>query len=156
MNLQDYLTNAVAAGRKARLDQSDQMTLGELIAKLEPIAARQAEIVKKYDGEAEVQFDFEYLFPTRFSSWRGIYAELALEFAMNRDDKQKPMTVSEFLDLCKRTIGETFEGWKGGDYKMGKTTPIWVANPGNSGNTALIEVVDNEYTVILITGYRES
>ena len=38
---------------------------------------------------------------------------------------------------------------------MGKTTPIWVANYGNGGKTAVIDVVDNEYEVILITAYRK-
>lgn len=154
MDLQTYLDNYAKAERQKRLNKSDQLTLGQLIAKLEPIVARQPEIIEKYSQEAEVVFDFEYLFPTRFASWRGSYDELALNFS-SREAGKKPLGVSEFLKMCKGTIGQTFWGYKGGDFMMGKATPIWIANYGNSGNTALIEVVDNEYQVILMTGWRE-
>jgi hypothetical protein len=38
---------------------------------------------------------------------------------------------------------------------MNENTPIWVANDGHSGNTAVIDVVDDGYQVILITALRE-
>lgn len=78
-------------------------------------------------------------------------AELALDYTEAADR----MKVTDFLELCKNTIGATFHGYKGGQFTMSENTPIWVANYGNSGSTALIEVVDNNYQVILITGYRE-
>lgn len=150
MDLQEILENATAKMRADRLKNSPQLTLGELIAKLEPIAEKQEEVKKKYDHEAEVVFDFEYLKPTGLSSWRGSYAELALEF-----DGEKGFTVSEFIALLKGAIGKTYTGYKGGDFVMGKTTPIWVANWGNSGNTGVIGVIDNEYEVILETARCE-
>lgn len=151
MDIQTYLQNAAKAERQKKLAQSDQLTLGELILKLEPIVAKQ----KDRETIAEVVFDFEYLFPIKFSSWRGSYDELALTFTSRDDSNKEPHKVTEFLELCKQTIGKTFEGWKGGEFTMSKITPVWVANAGNSGNTALIDVVDNDYDVILITGYRE-
>lgn len=30
-----------------------------------------------------------------------------------------------------------FTGWKGGEFTMDESTPVWVANAGNSGNTGL-------------------
>jgi len=159
MDLQTYLNNAVKAQRQESLANSDQLTLGELILKLESIVAKQADRIKEGQEEATVRYDFEYLFPTCFDSWRGIYAELALNFVDNnyaplRDVKE--LKVSDFLQLCKDTVGREFTGYKGGEYIMNRHTPIWVANYGNSGNTALIDVVDDSYIIILITGYRET
>lgn len=147
MNLQDYLKNAVTASRQKTLANSDQLTLGELILKLEPILEKQSE----KDNEATVFYDFEYLFPTDIDSWRGSYNELALNFTSEGEQ----MNISDFLKMLKETIGKEFTGYKGGEFIMNKHTPIWVANYGNSGNTAVIDVVDDSYQVILITGYRE-
>ena len=146
MDLQTYLDNAISASRTKRLETSDQLTLGEMILKLEPIVYAQ----QKRENEATVKFDFEYLFPTEIDSWRGSYSELALNFT----SEGEPMKVSAFLQMLKDCVGKEFTGYKGGEFKMGKLTPIWVANYGNSGSTAVIEVVDNGYEVILITAYR--
>jgi len=146
MDLQTYIQNAVKASRANTLANSDQLTLGELILKLEPIVNNQKE-----GEEATVSYDFEYLFPTSINSWRGSYDELALNF----ETQGEKMKVSEFLKMLKECIGKTFTGYKGGDFTMHKGTPIWVANYSHSGNTAIIDVVDNGYVVILITGYRE-
>ena len=135
----------MSASRKETLVSSDQLTLGELILKLEPI-------VEKQDKEEPmVQYDFEYLFPTDIDSWRGSYEELALNFTSEGEQ----MKVSEFLKMLKSTVGKTFIGYKGGEFVMSKHTPVWVVNYSNSGNTAVIEVVDKGYTVLLITAYRE-
>ena len=159
MDLQTYLDNAVKASRAKSLANSDQLTVGEIILKLEPIVEKQKE--RMADGkteEATVCYDFEYLFPTSIDSWRGIYAELALNFVdsdRGRTD-EKPMKVSEFLEMMKSVIGKEFTGYKGGEFTMNKHTPVWVANYGNSGNTAVIDIVDDGYQVIIITGYRKS
>ena len=146
MDLQTYIQNAVKASRANTLANSDQLTLGELILKLEPIVKNQ-----KDGEEATVRYDFEYLFPTSIDSWRGSYDELALNF----ETQGKGMKVSEFLNMLKECIGKTFTGYKGGDFTMHKGTPIWVANYSHSGNTAVIDVVDDGYQIILITGYRK-
>ena len=146
MDLQTYIQNAVKASRANTLANSDQLTLGELILKLEPIVKNQKE-----GEEATVRYDFEYLFPTSIDSWRGSYDELALNFETQGEE----MKVSEFLKMLKECVGKTFTGYKGGDFTMHKGTPIWVANYSHSGNTAVIDVVDNGYVILLITGYRE-
>lgn len=153
MDLQTVLNNMAMAGRAGTFSQSDQLSLGELILKLEGILK-----TKDKPDETKVFFDFEYLFPTEFDSWRGIYAELALEFTTYSygEDAKKPLSLPAFYQLCKETIGKKFTGYKGGDFVMGKTTPIWVANWGNSGNTALIDVIDSSHGVILITGLRDA
>lgn len=158
MDLESYLKNTMTAMRADKLKETNQMTLGELIAKLEAIPPRDNDEDKK-----TVHYDFECLVPTTLDSWRGAYDELALGWAytgyapegcpdMNHKNQ---ITVEELLKDLKSAVGKTFTGWKGGDFVMSKTTPIWIANPGNAGNTGITEVVDEGYKVTLMTGYYE-
>lgn len=147
MDMQDYINNALKAARQETLAKSDQLTLGELILKLEPIVEKQ----KDRKDEATVRYDFENLFPSSLYSWRGSYEELAL----NYETEGNYMTVTDFYKMLTEAVGKSFHGYKGGEFVMSKHTPIWVANYGNSGNTAIIDVVDNDYEVILITALRE-
>ena len=157
MDLQTYIDNAMKVRRADSLAKSDQLTLGKMILKLDPIVQKQKERIDEGKPEAEVRYDFEYLFPTSIDSWRGSYAELALNFIDSQRGANpiEPMKVSEFNQMLKDTIGKTFTGYKGGEFLMSQHTPVWVANYGNSGNTAVIDIVDDGYQVIIITGYRE-
>lgn len=149
MDLQTYLDNAVKAQRADTLAVSDQLTLGEIISKCEAIAAKGH---KLSDGsEPDVTFDFEYMRPSEIDSWRGIYAELALSF-----EYKGSKSLSEFIVMLKEAVGKTYTGYKGGDFTMSRHTPVWVANYGNSGNTAVVDIVDAGYQVIIITAYRET
>lgn len=144
------LENAVKASRKDTFDSSDQLTLGELILKFEPILEKQ----KERKEEAVVVYDFGYLFPTDIGSWRGSYSELALNYVASAGNESQK-TVTEFIEMLKETVGKTLTGYKGGDFVMTKNTPVWVSNYGEACHTAIIDVVDNGYEVILITGLRE-
>lgn len=157
MDMYKWLDITVKERRQKSLELSDQLTLGEMILKLEPIVKNQWKIKNKYKEEAAVYYDFENLFPTEIDSWRGIYRELALNYCMNPDmPKDLPLKVTKFLTLLKNAVGKSFEGYKGGSFIMNKDTQVWVANYGNAGSTAVIDIIDNDYNVIIITGYRES
>jgi hypothetical protein len=125
--------------------ENTPITLGELIKQLE-----------KCKPETEVRFDFVYMVPTRFRSYRGFYAALALGYG-NSSDKQgnvertKEPTVAELLELCYKANGEAYEGYKGGTYYMNNQTPVWVANYGEVGNTAIVSVLDQGWQAILLT-----
>jgi len=147
MDIQDWVTKQIDEARSKRMLTSPQITLGELISKIKPIVDNQKNRESK--EEATVRFDFEYLFPTELDSWRGSYAELALNFKSEGNE----MTVTAFYNMLKEAIGKEFTGYKGGEFIMNEDTPVWVANYGNSGSTAVVEVVDNGHTVILITQY---
>lgn len=56
-------------------------------------------------------------------SWRGSYDELAMEPVTNT-------TVGEVLEVAKSAIGKTFEGYKGGDFRMHEFTPVHIAKWG--------------------------
>ena len=149
MGLQEYLDNAVTNARNRAFEQSPQLSLGDLIKKLEEVRNNNSH--KTGDDEPSVQFDFEDLFPTTLNSWRGVYAELALGFALEGEDPK----IGPFIDMLKSAIGMTFEGWKGGDYRMDEGTPVWVANPGHVGETAVFDVIDDGWRAIIVTGLRK-
>lgn len=156
IDLQTYLNNAVSANRQKTLANSDQLTLGELLLKLKPILDKNSD--KKPEGQPTVSFDFGTAQPTDFGSWRGAYEEIALGYQLTGYDVSQSIEyvkLNEFYKKVEAAIGQTFEGWKGGDFTMNKNTPVWVANSGNSSHSAIVEVIDNGYDVILVTGYRE-
>lgn len=140
INLQTMIDNALKAERQETLKSSPQLTLGELISKLEKVEK----------DSVTVRFDFEYIRPSGIDSWRGSYEELALSF-----DLEGSITVKELLVILKDAVGKTFTGYKGGEFLMSKHTPIWVANYGNSGSTGVVDVIDEKYEVILKTDICE-
>jgi len=62
-------------------------------------------------------------------SYRGYYDELAFELVSN-------VTVAQMLADAKGAVGATFDGWKGGEYKMGEYTDCWlVQKEGQTGES---------------------
>lgn len=91
------------------------MTLGELITALE--AASPDRVVRRGLDNPH--------------SYRGYYEDLAFEISA------KPMPVSDILILARGSLGETFEGFKGGDNLMGADTNVWIAEYGSGGGETL-------------------
>ena len=58
-------------------------------------------------------------------SWRGIYAEAAVE-------PSYLVTVSEMKATIERLLIETFYGWKGGDFTYYQSTPLHLSHEGYS------------------------
>ena len=144
MSLGDLVRQQVAAERRTRFERSDQLSLGDVIERLQ-----------KLDSEDRVVFDFCNLVPTKLRSWRGSYDELALGYVdTGRFDRER-VSVNELLEHLRSAVGDTFEGWKGGDYVMDFNTPVWVANPGEAGGTAIVGVEFIDYQVVIQTAYME-
>ena len=124
-----------------------QMTLGEFIRALQ-----------RQDEDEPVKFDFVHFGPTTLASYRGYYDQLALGYEecgrMRRDMQYDYPKVKELIAHCEAAIGKTYTGWKGGDYTMDERTALWVANPGESGSTGIINVEGHTY-VTIITGLCE-
>jgi hypothetical protein len=87
------------------------MRLGELIDTLDPMPA-----------DLPVRFDFGAA-PEQFVSWRGHYRELSLTAGIG--SRHGGPTAATLLAAARRADGGTFEGYKGGDYLMERTTPVW-------------------------------
>ena len=119
------------------------MTIQELIDDLQKVD----------DKKNTVYFDFCSQVPTGVSSWRGIYAELAIEYKESEYDGN--MTVEECITMLKESIGAEFCGWKGGEYVMHEDTQLHVANPGRVGGTIPTHVTDEGWCAIIHTKYED-
>jgi hypothetical protein len=97
--------------KQAQSQRSEtQMTLGKLIDRLS-----QLDPAMGIDGLCEPH------------SYRGYYSDLAFERC---NDKR---TVADVLAMAKDCMGETFQGYKGGNFDMTMSTPVWVADYGSCG-----------------------
>lgn len=100
-----------AMSEAGRVDRSKtQMTLGKLI-----------EVLEKMPGDAQVDN------LCNRHSYRGYYSDLAF----SRGAGTRP--ASELLQECRDVMGRTLQGYKGGDFTMSESTPMWVAEWGCCG-----------------------
>lgn len=73
--------------------------------------------------------DQEHVAPLGFSwpmSYRGDYSQLAFAPAKN-------VTVASMLVNARQALGQTFEGYKGGEFTMGPYTDCYISEYGESG-----------------------
>ncbi len=155
MNLQEMTSQIITLQRTERMKDSIQLTLGKLIAEIE-----KCELKISSGHFKTVDFDFGSAIPTRLASWRGSYAELALGYKLSGRDaydrnNNNSITADILIQNLKEAIGKSFEGWKGGDFIMNEDTPVWVSNPGDSGNTGIIGVYDAKHSLVILTAYCE-
>lgn len=64
------------------------------------------------------------LYPDTFASWRGVYAQLTLA------PSREPVTCGQLLARAEDADGAVFEGWKGGEYSMDGSSPVWADDVG--------------------------
>lgn len=101
--------------------------------------------------DADVYFDFCYLAPDGVRSYRGYYDHLAIGYR-----EEGNVRVSELLGELRAAEGKIFTGYKGGDYRMSRETPMWAANYGRSGSTAIVGVYRTDYgTAYILTAHCE-
>jgi len=89
------------------------MKLGELI-----------DALSKYPSDAPVWIG-EWR-PGELASYRGAYEHLAL------GRSYEDVTVAELRQSLASAIGKVFRGYKGGNYKMGKDTEVYVSDAGEA------------------------
>ena len=134
----------------------EQLTIGQVIDALEEM-----DLMYDKKEQKEVDFDFGSAIPTTIDSWRGVYYMAALGYELsgydNNENHFNKTGAKDLLAELKGSIesGRTYQGWKGGEYSYDRDTELWVANSGNSGNTGIIEVMDDGYRIVLKTGYFE-
>jgi hypothetical protein len=121
------------------------LTLGEFIDALQLFETNE-------EGKDNfVKFDFCYFKPCGICSYRGYYEQLALNYTQERETP----TVKSVLEYCKSAIGDTFSGYKGGDYEMDRDTMLWVSNPSEASGTTVCGVSKVGYYVIIHTSYQD-
>lgn len=119
----------------------NQMTLGELLREL-----------RGHDQDKFIAFDFANFNPADgVDSYRGYYEDLAIGYADGVDTK-----VGEVVKWLEEAEGKTFYGYKGGEFTMYEDTAVWVANHGTTTGTAIVEVVDRGWRILLKTECVES
>jgi hypothetical protein len=119
MDGKELLDAMAEQSRRQTFKETEQITLGELIARLEGV-----------DGSKPVVFDGGEFQPSHLGSWRGSYHELAIRYEESEGDES--MSAGDMAYLCNEANGSEFRGYKGGDFEMDSTTPVWVANRGTS------------------------
>jgi len=96
------------------------LTLGEAIDQ-----------IKTFDPILEVEFDFGG-YPDGLDSYRGYYSDLAI------DKRVEKTTVDGFTAMLEAALDNTYTGYKGGDYTMTETTPLWFGAYGRSSGLAVM------------------
>lgn len=94
----------------------EHLTLGMLVEKLEAYVEDET---KGQDHPVRCGY-------ARAISYRGDYSMIS--FAPEADTRLGVM-----LRAARNAIGQTFTGWKGGDFEMKEGTPVWLANDGELG-----------------------
>lgn len=128
-----------------------QLTLGQLISQLEELSQEVKQFREFYNYEPRVYLDFGNMVPGRYDSYRGDYSALALSY----DEHVEPYSYSEFLEETRECVGPIFYGYKGGEFIMSLETPLWVANYGESTDTAVVGVTLSGIRIIIHTKYIE-
>lgn len=108
-SIMQALIDGFAAQERMKRANS-QMTLGKLIS-----------LLNSLDEDLEVE---GLICP---HSYRGYYTDLAFSTT------DVTFLASHILATVKECLGKTFEGYKGGEFAMEKTTPIWIATRGSTG-----------------------
>lgn len=130
-DLQKLVDTIGNAARNARSDY--HLTLGRIIPLLEAAPT-----------DLPVRFDWNEAFPNEAMSYRGYYSDLAFDWS---DD---PKTVGSFLAVCKAALGQTYTGYKGGDFTMGADTPLWASPYGSGGGRAIMGLqIDGEKATLV-------
>lgn len=111
------------------------MTLGELIKKL-----------SKYDKNKTIRIKsdvfIDIYLTDKIGSYRGYYDQLALGYGIDTY-----ATVGQVLKACKAAVGETFTGYKGGEYEMGVDTNVWISNYGHASDIKIVNITEDGYGV---------
>lgn len=84
-------------------------------------------------------------------SWRGSYNLPAIDYV---EDNEYQITIEKAIENLNTLEGKEVEGWKGGEYILSLSDPVFVANQGDSNySTAIVGYnVDKENkTLYLLT-----
>ena len=128
MDMQKVMKGIIAT---AALDRSKyHLTLGKLISAL---AAMPDDAVVRFDHGAS---------PGVLDSYREYYSDLAFE------SMGKPVTVDSLLVYARAALGCEYRGYKGGDYMMTQTTPLWNAEYGDCGLAIIGCHVDGDALIL--------
>lgn len=82
--------------------------------------------------------------PGDWHSYRGYYDQLALDWSEDRRDVMPPMSMEEFGAATRACLGRVFTGYKGGEYAMNRSTPLWLSTYGDASGVAIVGLAAGE------------
>lgn len=126
MDIAEVFNALVDAQKAESLAKTDIIGLGELIARLENMPGEQP---------IRVEFDGRLCNPGDVDSYRGYYSDLYIDY-----EGAEERTTGDFLQNLREAVGETFTGYKGGDYTMSRSTPVWVDYYGGASGIGVTGV----------------
>lgn len=129
----NMIVKALDMDSQEKWSKAGAYTLGELSLKLTPLP--HDKLVRFSNGSH----------PNNFHSYRGYYKQVAIEETMLELD------CSAFLQQVDDAIGQTYEGWKGGDYTMHRGTFVFVSEEGTASGIMITDVVEHEDFIELVT-----
>lgn len=130
----EHMLDAAKIAWSEKLKAKGCMSLGELI-----------DALKKFDSKKPV-FMSDDNHPAKIDSYRGSYDQLAI----STDGQESFGTVGEFVDALESCVGDTFMGYKGGDFVMDRSTPVNFAKWGECG-PQVVMVDDQGWCVVIQT-----
>lgn len=99
---------------------------------------------------ADVKFDFCYLHPTTVHSYRGYYDHCALGWSSEAAGAGHWPSAESVASELREAVGNVYQGWKGGHYRMKRDTPLWIDNAGDCSGTAIVGVRIDDIGGIII------
>ena len=122
--------------------ETDAIRVGVLESKLDAL-----------DNELPIVYDFGAVPDSRgLDSYRGYYDHLAIGYNRVGDT-----TVGSLLDAVRYMLKlGILEGYKGGEYILNHDTPVWAANYSKYLTPFIVDVVEENGIVTLVTQNDES
>jgi hypothetical protein len=80
--------------------------------------------------------------PGGLDSYRGYYADLAIDPDFEKVDEEDETNVSVLVKRLESAVGRTYEGYKGGDFTMDLHTRVWCSPYGEASGLRVHSVED--------------
>ena len=185
MDIQTMLNNAMTASRAKEMLTSEQLTLGELTLKLEAVKNKDLPIyfdnTKKQptglDSWRGSYCELSINYKDGGTCYEQAKPDCKRDEFGDHDYKcpcggseeidttlPKNPTANDLLEKLKLINGKYVVGYKGGDFTMGKTTPLWVASYGSSAgyktnknysSMAVVDIKETENKVVIVTKLKD-
>ena len=136
------LFDAIAARAKDEaLGDSGMIGLGELHARLQG---------QKQDAPVVIEHGGALVRPGELESYRGYYEDLSFDLEAPFG---KGQTVADVVKDIEQYLhgGESYTGYKGGDFYANPRTLVWASHYGNCDGTGVTGVSELDGTVIITT-----
>lgn len=124
------------------------MTLGEL-----------RDALARCERKASVRLAPFGLWWQEIDSWRGIYAEPTIHYALdayNRRGESQVVTVEKALSQIDAALaGREFYGYKGGSFVFDRSSPVHADNTGAwTSENRVLRVIGESHTAWILVGWE--